>query len=352
MLYEKAIVREDMENIIERDYISFNKLNNKTVLITGANGMLAYYFTCVLMHLNIKKNFKIKVIALVRNLSKAESKFSSFLDDERFVLLHQDICDEINLIEPVDYIVHAAGAASPKFINNDPVGIIAANTKGTVNVLEFAKKNKVKNILFTSTREIYGKVEGIEFISEQDMGVIDPMESRSCYPESKRMAEQLFKSYYNQYNIPFTIARIAHSYGPGMEINDDGRVMSDFISDIVNNKNIIMKSTGMAERAFCYINDAVAAMFLILLDGKIGEAYNIANETEPMMIRDVALLLVDIFKEKSLSVTYELNNDQNGYCKYARVGLDTNKIEMLGWKPMITLSEGMKRTVLSFENLK
>lgn len=342
------IIQNDMEEIIANEYIPFEKLRNKNVLVTGANGMLAYYFTCVLMHLNNKKNMNIKVVALVRNLAKAEKKFDIFLNNPLFELLPQDVCNQIIIKDDIHYILHAAGAASPKFIESDPVGIIAANTRGTCNVMELARKNPIENILFTSTREVYGKVDGISWIKEYDMGVFDPLDSRSCYPESKRMAEQICKSYYNQYKVPFTVARIAHSYGPGMDIDQDGRVMSDFISDVVNNRNIVLKSAGTAVRAFCYITDVIKAMFLVMLEGEIGEAYNIANETEPVEIKDVAKMLVDLFPEKKLKVIFETSDNNNGYCQYERVGLSTEKIGSLGWSPSCNLENGLEKTVNSF----
>lgn len=350
MLYNNEIVKNDMFEIINRKNIPFDKLNNKTVLITGANGMLAYYFTCVLMHLNIYNHYDINIIALVRNIEKAKEKFKDFYNDSRFKLLNQDICEPIMLNENINYILHAAGGASPYFIENDPVGIIKANTQGTINILEYVRKHPVENILYTSTREVYGKVSNVELIKEEDMGTIDPLDSRSCYPESKRMSEQLFKSYYNQYKIPYTIVRIAHSYGPGMIINNDGRVMADFISDVVKNKDIIIRSTGEAIRAFCYITDAVSAMFLAMLKGEVNTCYNIANETEPMMIRDIAKTLVKEFDYKNLKVVYDTSTDQSYYCNYKRIGLDTSKIELLGWKPEISICEGMRRTVLSYDN--
>ncbi len=100
----------------------------------------------------------------------------------------QDVCRLINLNEHIDYIVHAAGAASPWFIKHDPVGIVRANTIGTMNVMECAKESGASNVLFLSTREIYGEVKGVSMIKETDMGIIDPKEPRSCYPESKRMS--------------------------------------------------------------------------------------------------------------------------------------------------------------------
>ncbi len=348
-LYDKAVVKEDMKDIVSREYIPFEMLKGKSVLVTGATGMLAYYFTLALMHLNIEKDYDIRVIALVRNKKKAEAKFSGFLSDSRFRILAQDVCEKINIDGDVDYIFHAAGAASPYFIKNDPTGIIAANTEGTVNVLELAKEKKVTNIIYPSTREIYGKVEGVEFIKETDMGVFDPLDSRSCYPESKRIAETILKSYNVQFGVPFTVLRIAHSFGPGMIIESDGRVMADFISDAVNSRNIVLKSEGLAERAFCYVTDAVAAIFTAMLKGECGEAYNLANETEPTAIRDVAQMLSDLFPERNIKVVFEISGDSSGYCNYTRVGLDTSKLEALGWKPQVKLIDGLRNTVVSFD---
>ena len=348
-LYETEVVQGDMEEIISDTAIDFNILKDKSVLITGANGMLAYYCTCALMYLNEKRGMNTKVIALVRNEQKARLKFGMFLENPLFELLVQDVCIPIAVDEPVDFIIHAAGCASPRFIKTEPLSIINANILGTENVCELARQKNCGNILFTSTREIYGKVEGVEFIKETDMGVVDPLEARSCYPESKRMAEQIFKSYFMQYGVNFTLTRIAHSYGPGMETENDGRVMSDFMSDVLHNRDIILKSEGTAVRAFCYITDAVRGMFYVLLNGTSGESYNISNEKEPMMIRDVAKLMTDAFKEKGITTKFEVQANDGGYVSYKRVGLDTGKLEKLGWKPQVKLLDGIKRTVMALE---
>lgn len=348
-LYETEVVQGDMEEIISDTTIDFNVLKDKSVLITGANGMLAYYCTCALMYLNEKRGMNTKVIALVRNEQRADKKFGCFKENANFKMLVQDVCESLQIDEKVDYIIHAAGSASPRYIKEAPLGIIAANIKGTENICELARVKNTTNILFTSTREVYGKVEGITYIKESDMGQLDPLEPRSCYPESKRMAEQILKSYQVQHQVPFTVARIAHSYGPGMETENDGRVMSDFMSDVLHNRDIVLKSEGTAERAFCYITDAVRGMLLILLHGTNGESYNIANETEPMMIKDVAKLMTESFPKKNMKVRFEIEKNTGGYCTYKRVGLDTEKLEKLGWKPCIKLTDGIKNTVMSME---
>lgn len=347
--YRNIVVQNDLDEIIRREEIPFEILRDKSVLITGASGMLATYMVYTLIRLNEVKGYNINVMALVRNKEKAEKRFCDFLENEKFELLVQDVCEEIKTEKEIDYIVHAAGNASPKFIINDPVGIIKANTLGTINVLEFAKKSEVKNVLYTSTREVYGKVDNADEIYENTMGVLEPTELRACYPESKRMSETILESYRVQYGVPYCTVRIAHSYGPGMAIDEDGRVMSDFISDIVNNRNIVLKSEGTAKRAFCYITDAVSALFLVLLKGENGSVYNVANEKEEKEIREVASMLVQLKEESNLKVVFDIPETQSaGYSKMGRVKLNTEKLEKLGWSVEVYLKEGLERTVESF----
>jgi len=345
------ILLSDMQDLYGRN-LSYTDIKNKTVLVTGAGGMLAAYAVYFFMYLNETENLNIKVIALVRNKDKAMEKFSEFAGNENFRFLIQDVCDPIMLEEQVDYIVHAAGNASPHFILNDPVGIIKANTLGTFNILEFARRAKTRKVLYLSTREVYGKMDvDVEEIPEELFGGMDPLEFRSCYPESKRIAESILQSYYRQFNVPFAVVRIAHSYGPVMNIDNDGRVMADFIADICNNRNIMLKSTGDAERAFCYITDAVAGMLFALLKGECGEAYNVANEKDPKPIREVAELLVGLFPEKQLKVVFNIpKSNSEGYSKMGRVKLNTAKLEKLGWSCQVDLATGMKRTVEYFSS--
>ena len=187
------IVQEDMKDIYEQK-ILFDKLKNKSVLITGATGMLATYIIYFLYYLNINKESNIKIYALARNKKKIEEIFNTLIDDKNFVIVNQDVTKEILIDEKIDYIFHLASSANPKSILDNPVGIIQANTLGTINVCQFAVKNNAL-VFFASTREIYGKIEGKEFVKESDMGVCDCLEDRACYPESKRISETICKSY-------------------------------------------------------------------------------------------------------------------------------------------------------------
>ena len=188
-------------------------------------------------------------------------------------------------------------------------------------------------------------------IDENDMGVLNHIELRSCYPESKRMAENLLISYSYEYDVNFEIARIAHSYGPGMKIKNDGRIMSDLICNVYNNENIILKSTGEAKRAFCYVADTTVAMFLITLAKTKNQIYNVSNETEEIKIKDLAESLANKwYKEKNIKVEYKIEDKGNKYLKYSRVKLNNNKImNELNWKPKISLRDGIDSTIRYLE---
>lgn len=350
-MYYSKVVQKDMEELSERKELPIEELKGKKIMVTGANGMLATYLVYFFMYLNDKKNSEIEVYALARNEEKAKNRFGIFEKNEYFHLILGDVCEKIEYdINNIDFVIHAAGNASPKYITSDPVGIIKSNVIGTLNILEYSKKWKTTRVLFTSTREVYGAVaSNVSEIRECDYGVEDPTNLRSCYPESKRMAETLLESYKQQFGIDYVTVRIAHSYGPGMNINQDGRVMADFISDIVNKRDIVLKSTGEAERAFCYITDAISGMLIALLNGKSGKAYNLANEKDPMKIRDVAQMLTKIFKKRKCEVIYKIPEQMSvGYSKIARTKLCTDELEQIGWKCRVSLEKGLKNTVLSY----
>lgn len=347
--YSNPIVQEDME-LMAKTPSAWHKLNNKTVLVAGATGMLATYITYFLCYIHKECGVNVRVVALCRTKSKADSLFSVFYSESWFKLILQDICEPIQCLGRIDYIFHLAGNASPYFIKNDPVGIVKSNLIGTYNILELARDKEPEKIVFASTREVYGKTEVVNMLTEDDYGCVNPLEDRACYPESKRAAETMFRSYSLQYGINFNSVRIAHSYGPGMRLANDGRVMADLMNNVINGENIVLKSDGTAERAFIYITDAVLAMFTVLFSGEKGMAYNVANETEPIAIRDLAAMMVSLRKDKQLKVVFDIPKEKSSaYTNYKRSGLDTKKLESIGWKPVVTLKDGVVKTINSMK---
>ena len=345
MRYKNAIIQEDVA-VMAKANLPWKELDGKTVLVTGATGMLASYVCWLLLYLHRHHGIQVSVVALCRSQEKAKEMFGDYLGEPYFRLLIQDVCDKIAYEGEVDYIFHLAGNASPHFINTDPVGIMKCNLHGTMNVLELARSKQSAKVLFASTREVYGKNDEADRLDEKTFGSLDPLDDRSCYPESKRAAEALLRSYFLQYGVPYNSVRIAHAYGPTMTLENDGRVMADLMGDVVAGRDIVLKSDGEALRAFIYITDAIVGLFYVLFLGESGAAYNLANETEPVRIKDLAQMLASFRQDKHIRVIHRLPEDgQRGYCAYRRTALDTTLIERLGWKPQVSLTEGIQRTL-------
>ena len=329
------IVEEDLEYITNAD-LPWEELEGTNILITGANGMLPSYMVETILYLNkIRFKKKANVYAIVRNYQKFRKRFSKYLRRKDLRYIVQDIRYPLEYIPKTNYIIHAASLASPKYYESDPVGVLIPNTIGTYNCLEFARRNPVKSFLFFSSGEVYGFVGGE--ITETTFGSLDPTSSRSCYAESKRMGETMCLAYYDQYGVPVKIVRPFHTYGPHVNL-DDGRVFADFISDIINKKEIVIKSQGWAKRSFCYLSDATIAYFTVLLTGSSGEAYNVGGfETG---IRELAEMLAKEYNLKVITGTESAG--------YPRVFPDITKIQTLGWIPKTSVLDGFQRTVRSF----
>lgn len=348
-LMNNIIVKNDIEEILDSG-IDLKQLYNRSILITGATGMIASYLILTFYQLNMLDDANIEIYALGRNERKIRDKFPGILNDAKFHFIEQDVTEPIEIeIKQMDYIIHAASNASPWYMINEPVEIIKANIIGTLNVLNFAKVHNTRHVHFLSTREIYGQQsESKEILTENDFGIMDALNIRAAYPESKKMAENLLMCYKDEYGIDFTVSRIAHSYGPGMNINNDGRIMADLINDVVNSRDIALKSDGSAVRAFIYVTDTVTGILEQLLNGQSGEAYNLSNETEEISIIDLSSLLLKLFPSRSKNVTHVNTNSASGYSKIKRIKLDNSKLSALGWKPKVDLQTGLIRTVKSF----
>ena len=346
---KNTIIQQDLDFIV-RSGVNWKDFQNKTVLISGANGFIASYMVEVLLYINkIIPNQETKVIALVRNSDKARVRFKDYLRCSKLQIIVQDVTNDINIEDDIDFIVHAASQASPKYYAVDPVGTLNANIYGTTNLLKIAHKLKIKSFLFFSSSEVYGEIASdLNPIFENMFGYLNPTNIRSCYAESKRMGENICVSWSAQYGVNVKIVRPFHTYGPMMDLND-GRVFADFTADIVYDRNIVMKSDGMSKRAYCYLADAVVAYFLILLNGENGEAYNVGNPDNECSVLELANILVKIFPEKMLTVVQkEQDNLEYLASKVNRITPDIGKVKKLGWVPTYTIQEGFKRTIKSY----
>jgi len=250
-----------------------------------------------------------------------------------------------------DFIIHAASQASPKYYGVDPVGTLMANSIGTRYLLQHAVNTKAERFLFFSSGEVYGvNSDPEQLIGEQDYGYIDPMNVRSCYAESKRIGETMCVAWTQQYGLHTSVIRPFHTYGPGLAL-DDGRVFSDFVADVVANRNIVIKSNGLAIRPFCYIADATIGFLTVLLNGAKAEAYNVGNPLAEISIRNLAITLADLFPERNIETCFEVPVESNSYLKsyIQRSCPSIEKMRKLKWVPTTSIEDGFRRTVLSFE---
>ncbi len=345
MLSLDSVIMEDLQYITQSN-TSWDKLKNKTVLITGAGGMIASYLCYTLLYLNDSRQMNITVLALVRNGEKAKKQFAAIAERPDFQLLVQDVCTPVSYDGQIHYIIHAASQASPRAFVSDPVGTIAANTVGTMNMLELAVNKKSEGFLYLSTREIYGKSENAhDFINEEQYGAMDPTLVRSCYPESKRMSETLCASYAHQYGVNCKIARIAHTYGPGITIGD-GRVVGDFINNVLQNQNIQMNSDGSGVLGLTYLSDLISGLWMVLLDFE-DFVYNVSNDHAIITVKELALKLCALYPEKQLHATFrEIDpNQKAGYLGHKVGLLKSDKAVAAGWHAAVSLDDGFRRTI-------
>lgn len=320
------IIQEDVERIVAAD-LPWEKLYGKRVLITGANGFVPAYMVDTLSYLNETRGANIKIRLLARNRDKIAVRFG-YLKGAGSVI--QDI--RAPYYGHNEYVIHAAAQASPKFYGTDPVGTIEANVIGTRNMLQ-AAVNNCEGFLYFSSGDVYSN--------------IDPLNSRACYSEGKRAGEALCAAYHAQYGVPIKTIRLSHTYGPGMAL-DDGRVFADFVADVVNKRDIVMKSEGEDTRPFCYLADATIAFFTVLLKGNVGESYNIGAQEETSIL-NLAGMLCAMFPPSKL--VRKLRDKDDPYIPAPPQGghLDIAKIRALGWEPTTGVREGFSRTVRSYQ---
>lgn len=329
------ILDNDINEIIEN--FDFSVFDGKTFLVTGATGLIGKICVKALLNANVD----IKVIALVRSESKALKIFGS---NPSLMLLVQDINDRIILNENVDYIIHGASITSSADFVGKPVETILTAVNGTKNVLDFAKaQQNFISFIYLSSLEVYG-IPQKENTTEKDYGYIDILNPRSSYSEGKRLVETLCISYGKEFNIPVKIARLAQTFGAGVDKNDN-RVFAQFAKSVLNKQNIILHTAGETTRNYCYTTDVVRAIFTILINGENNQAYNVANKNTYITIADMAKSLED----NDTKVVFEIDDKNRGFNPTMQICLNTDKLENLGWKAKVDLKEMFERTIKSMQ---
>ena len=310
-------------------------LEGSVFLVTGATGLLG---TAIIKYLMTNFN-NVTVYALVRNPEKANRIFSEYLcENLKFIVSDVENFKPENL--NVDYIIHGASQTSSKAFIEQPVEIIKTAVDGTAAVLEFARVNPVKSFVFLSTMEVYGTPETDDKIYETQNTNINILSVRSCYPESKRMCENLCVSYSGKYAVPIKIVRLTQTFGEGVPY-DDGRVFAEFARCAIENRDIVLKTKGETKRCYLALSDAVSAILTVMLCGENCNAYNAANEATYCSIREMAELVAEKCTGGKIKVLTEISEDVSklGYAPTLKMNLSTEKLRSLGWEPEIGLAE-------------
>jgi nucleoside-diphosphate-sugar epimerase len=290
-----------------------------------------------------KRGAGVHVYAAGRNKAKIEKRFRPVKSDMLTYVEH-DALDHISFDIEADYIIHAGGNAHPAAFNSDPVGTIIGNINGTYNLLEYGRKHNTKRFCYISSGEVYGQGDmGLDSFVEEYSGHVDPLPSRSCYPNSKRATETLCASYSRQYGLEIIIVRPCHTYGAGFT-EEDSRANAQFFRNVLRGEDIVMKSAGQQMRSYCYVADCASCIITALINGNSGEAYNSAN---PVSRITIAGLAEEIAKAAGRKVVFEdpSASELANQTPIAKQVLSSDKIEKLGWKGHYTVKEGVSHTL-------
>jgi dTDP-glucose 4,6-dehydratase/UDP-glucuronate decarboxylase len=354
------VVRSDLDYIVDHMGRARNALLGRDVLITGGAGFLGYYLVQALLHANVRRRSEEPRVSVCvwDNFVRGVPTWLNELDGTPgLTIVRHDVTSPLPPdIPEFDYILHAASIASPMYYRAHPLDTMDANVNGLRRLLDYARTRQEREspllgFLFFSTSEIYGdpSPEHIPTL-ETYRGHVSCTGPRACYDESKRYGETLCATFARQFGVPVTVARPFNNYGPGLKITD-GRVIPDFARDILAGRDLVMHSDGSPSRTFCYVADAVAGYFRVLVQGRRGEAYNIGVPKPEVTMAELADMMVEISRQlfgyqgevslRPSDDTAYLTDNPKRRCP------DVEKARReLDYEPSISLREGLLRSLV------
>jgi len=330
-----STIQEDIEHI--RDSLKGDNFKDKNFLVTGGAGFIGSWICDVLF------KFGAKIFCLDNFSSGQIENINHLKVGTHFRIIKGDVCN-FKSGRNFDYILHLASRASPEEYQQNPIETLRANSLGSYNMLELARKNDAIT-LFSSTSEVYGDAQVVP-TPESYWGNVNPIGVRSCYDEGKRFGEALFMAYYRQYGLNVRIARIFNSYGPRLRFEGAyGRVVSRFITQALSGKPLTVYGDGTQTRSFCYITDTVTGLLLLLTTKEAkGHVVNIGNPEE-ITILELAKTIKKLANSNSEISFHPLPaDDPKRRCP------DISKTQkLLGWTPKVTLENGLMKTISWFK---
>jgi UDP-glucuronate decarboxylase len=349
------IVTKDLDYICGNLKQEFGTMAGKKLLIVGGAGFLGYYLVQSVLHYNKTAAKPISLTVYDNYIRGVPSWLKGLEGAANLKLVKHDISQPLPAdIPDFQFIVHAGSIASPIYYKKYPIETMDANVNGLRSLLEYAKARKdgpgkVEGFLFYSSSEIYGDpTPDMIPTPETYRGNVSCTGPRACYDESKRYGETLCVNFVQQHGIPIKVARPFNNYGPGLKITDT-RVLPDFARDVLNNRDILMKSDGSPKRTFCYVADAVTGYYKVLVRGRPGEAYNVGVETPEISMLELAEKVAALGRElfgykgkvvKKVDAEYLIDNPER------RCPIIAKAREHLDYNPSILVDEGLRRSLI------
>lgn len=345
-LIEISKYRDSLKSLC-RSFPHWDRLNGKTVFISGISGMLGSFLADAIMLRNesLPQEERCRVVGVGRDRAAAGARFERWADRGEFTFIAHDISVPMDNFpfEP-DYWIHAASTTHPVAYASEPVNTILANVLGTRGLLELAARKKGSRFLLLSSVEIYGENRGdTVYFSEDYCGYLNCNTLRAGYPEAKRTSEALCQAYIEQEGVDAVILRLPRCYGPAMRLSDS-KAVAQFIKKAVNKEDIVLKSAGTQLYSYAHVHDAVLGILWVLCAGERGQAYNLGDKRSDITLKALAEAAAEYAGTR---VIFELPEDteKKGYSTASKALLNAEKLEKLGWSARYDIAAGIAETV-------
>jgi nucleoside-diphosphate-sugar epimerase len=351
------LLDSDLARIAAAAGSEFARMEGANLLITGGGGFLGYYLVQSVLFWNERRAARPIHVTVIDNYRRGVPGWLFALrGDPNLALREHDISHPLPSDLPAfQYIVHAAGIASPTYYRRFPIETMDTNIHGLRHLLNYTLSraggtHPVRGFLFYSSSEIYGDPDPAHIPTAEDYrGNVSCTGPRACYDESKRYGETLCVNFAQQYGLPVTMARPFNNYGPGLKLTD-GRVIADFARDVLEGRDIVLLSDGSPKRTFCYATDAITGYYKVLVKGRPGEPYNIGTEKPEISMRELAERIAALGRElfdyrgrlvwqESSERDYLVDNPNR------RAPVIEKARRELGYAPAVGLEEGLRRSL-------